>query len=99
MSAERSAVWFAAINARLRASVRRTRDARDRSRGQGLPGAHCGSAEAGRVFSQPALRRRYARRNDSTQATSRLADVTLYADLLRYPDLFGNLFRRELYAR
>jgi ABC-type polysaccharide/polyol phosphate export permease len=25
--------------------------------------------------------------------------VTLYADLLRYPDLFGNLFRRELYAR
>jgi ABC-type polysaccharide/polyol phosphate export permease len=25
--------------------------------------------------------------------------VTLYADLLRYPDLFGNLFRRELHAR
>jgi ABC-type polysaccharide/polyol phosphate export permease len=25
--------------------------------------------------------------------------VTLYADLLRYPDLFGNLFRRELYSR
>jgi ABC-type polysaccharide/polyol phosphate export permease len=25
--------------------------------------------------------------------------VTLYADLLRYPDLFSNLFRRELYAR
>jgi ABC-type polysaccharide/polyol phosphate export permease len=25
--------------------------------------------------------------------------VTLYADLLRYPDLFANLFRRELYAR
>jgi lipopolysaccharide transport system permease protein len=25
--------------------------------------------------------------------------VSLYADLLRYPDLFGNLFRRELYAR
>jgi homopolymeric O-antigen transport system permease protein len=25
--------------------------------------------------------------------------MTLYADLLRYPDLFGNLFRRELYAR
>jgi ABC-type polysaccharide/polyol phosphate export permease len=25
--------------------------------------------------------------------------VTVYADLLRYPDLFGNLFRRELYAR
>ena len=25
--------------------------------------------------------------------------MTLYADVLRYPDLFGNLFRRELYAR
>ena len=25
--------------------------------------------------------------------------MTLYADLLRYPDLFANLFRRELYAR
>jgi len=25
--------------------------------------------------------------------------VTLYADVLRYPDLFENLFRRELYAR
>jgi len=25
--------------------------------------------------------------------------MTLYADLLRYPDLFGNLFRRELNAR
>ena len=25
--------------------------------------------------------------------------MALYADLLRYPDLFGNLFRRELYAR
>jgi len=25
--------------------------------------------------------------------------VTLYVDLLRYPDLFGNLFRRELNAR
>ncbi len=25
--------------------------------------------------------------------------MTLYVDLLRYPDLFGNLFRRELYAR
>jgi lipopolysaccharide transport system permease protein len=25
--------------------------------------------------------------------------VTLYADVLRYPDLFSNLFRRELYAR
>jgi lipopolysaccharide transport system permease protein len=25
--------------------------------------------------------------------------VTLYADLLRYPDLFGNLFRRELNVR
>ena len=25
--------------------------------------------------------------------------MTLYVDLLRYPDLFGNLFRRELNAR
>jgi ABC-type polysaccharide/polyol phosphate export permease len=30
---------------------------------------------------------------------SRLAEVTLYADLFRYPDLFGNLFRRELNVR